>query len=209
MTEIGKNQWKSNDLFAISSILTQNCFPRPCPDSFWNSQGDMSNICQCSVTCTVKKMPSKHLLYSNFCPLPCVLSLSTTAWLHLLCTLPSGTYRHWYDCPEPPFFQAQLSQHLPSEVLQSLHHFCNPLSNSCQYVHVSPAVGQGVVQNWTQHTKCGFAQCEAERKNLFLQPPGNAPSTAAQDTTGPLCLKDTLLAHVQIDICCDPQVLYY
>lgn len=57
-------------------------------------------------------------------------ALLKRAWLHPLCTLPSGIYTHLSDTLETPFLQVELSQlsqpHFIGEVLQSLHHLGSP-----------------------------------------------------------------------------------
>lgn len=82
--------------------------------AFENLQGGRSttslgNVCQRSITHTAQKcclMFRWNLVCSISCPLPPVLVLGTTkkSLLHLLWTIPSVIYRHWYVPPMILFF---------------------------------------------------------------------------------------------------------
>lgn len=91
------------------------------------------NLFQCLVTCTSVSWCSKGTISVPLCAhslFSWLWALLKRAWLHPLCTLPSGIYTHVSDTLETPFLQerkSQLSQpHFIREVLQSLHHLVSP-----------------------------------------------------------------------------------
>lgn len=86
MAEVGRDLWRS-----ANPILVQAGTPCVAPDhiqvAFEGIQGDstnsLGNLCHCSVTCREKVFPEVQIvfklkLYFILCPLPLVLSLSTT-----------------------------------------------------------------------------------------------------------------------------------
>ncbi|KAK4828308.1 hypothetical protein QYF61_025320 [Mycteria americana] len=81
-------------------------------------------------------------------------------------------------------------------MLQSINHLHGPSLDSLQYVHVSLVLGSSALDTVFQG------------KVHLPQPAGNTPPDAAQDTISLLCCKGTLLAHVQLGVHQDPQVLF-
>lgn len=109
---------------------------------FQHVQGwiSLSNLCQYSDTNTIEKdFPNvqTELPVLEFVP---IAFYSVTehkprrSWLHYLCNLSSGIYTHWSDSLwafSSPGWPVPASQpFLLRKMLQSLQHFCVPLSNS-------------------------------------------------------------------------------
>ena len=90
-------------------------------------------------------------------------------------------------------------------VFHPLDHFCGPLLGMLQQVYVSPVLKTPHLDA-VLHVR--FLQCRAEGQDHLLQPVGHAPFDTAQDTVGFLGCEGTFLAHVQLPIHKDPQVLF-
>lgn len=80
----------------------------PCPSSFWRSlrresMTSMRNLCQCSITLTVKNywllLSKGNFLYSSECLLPLVLFVTVYHWKEpaSIFTASSGICTHWWE----------------------------------------------------------------------------------------------------------------
>jgi len=90
-------------------------------------------------------------------------------------------------------------------VFHSVNHFCGPLVDALQQVHVLPVLRiphLGTVLQVCPH------QCRIEVQDHLPRPAAHASLDAAQDKVGFLGCESTLLAHVQFAIHQYPQVLF-
>lgn len=136
-----------------------------------------------------------NLLWFSVCPLPLVLALGTTGKsLALLSLHPHFKYL-WMVTPELPLLKAQwfqLSQSFPKEeILPSLHHLHGSILDC--YADVSLVL---------EGHRCGLTS--AKQKGMI--PSLDMLVTLLQDSL--LCGKGTLVAHVQLGVHQDPQVLF-
>jgi len=101
--------------------------------------------------------------------------------------------------------QPQLSQpFLIGEVLQPSDHFCGPLLDLLQQVHVFPVLRAPELDAGLQVRS---HQSRVEGQNHLPQPAGHTSLDAAQDTIGLLGCERTSVAHVQLFFHQYPQVL--
>lgn len=113
------------------------------------------------------------------------------SWLHLLWALLSGIYRHLWDSPKSPHIQA-----LPAQSA-SPHRRSTPVLWSFWWTYV----GLYCVQI------CLEPRSPELGPELQVWPSGSNSSNAAKNTIV-LCCKVTVLAHFQLDIYQDTQVLF-
>ncbi|KAK4826321.1 hypothetical protein QYF61_007406 [Mycteria americana] len=103
--------------------------------------------------------------------------------------------------------QPQVSQPVfIGEVFHPSDHFCGPLLDPFQQVHVFPVLRTPELDAVLQ---VGSHQSRVEGQNHLLRPAGHAYFDAAQDMVGLLSCKHTLSAHVQFFIHQYPQVLLH
>ncbi|KAK4828307.1 LOW QUALITY PROTEIN: hypothetical protein QYF61_025319 [Mycteria americana] len=121
---------------------------------------------------------------------------------------PAGTGRLLEGLPEPSLLQAeqpQLSQPVfIGEVLQHPYHLCGPPLGSLQQVHVLLMLGAPQLNTVLQ---VGSHKSGVEGQNHLPQPTSHTSFDAAQDATGFVGCKCTLLGHVELLINQHPQVL--
>ena len=83
------------------------------------------------------------------------------AWLHSLCTLPSGVCEHWWVTPKPSLLQAEQSQlSQPFLVGDMLHSFTIFVSLLWNLSTMSISLLYWGIWKWTQHTRCGLISFE-------------------------------------------------
>lgn len=102
MVEAGKDLWRS---FGQISLLKTH-LPKTMSRRLLHISKDedsktfLSNLCQCSVTITVKKyflMFTWNLLCSSLCLLTSQWAALKRTWLHPLCIFPLGIYILWLN----------------------------------------------------------------------------------------------------------------
>lgn len=130
--------------------------------------------------------------------------------LHLLCILPSGINRHWWNLPQSHLFSRPNTLRtliIPSEERCSKPSFLPSVEEkqicSLSYSGLSCTAGPR-----TRHSTQNAGSSVFNKRRNLSWPDGNTLSSAAENPTGILSIKDTFLAYIQLAFNQDFPVLF-